>query len=208
MKTTLLIWLFLVTYTSSIFGSSLKELTGPIDPSPIKYLVFYGYDISYSKITDPKRSGVDLARYMLELVGELQVQVDERRLVKWSKATEVTLNHDALYAVNRQVKSPELFYPNYRGESKLTKDSIQKIISLYNISEKDGTGFVILFEFLSKERKSVSGYGCLFDIKSRRIINLMHHESYDSNGYNSFRDYWVPATKLVRTFCEQINGGQ
>lgn len=189
-------------------GLTFSSTLDSSNPRPVKSFIFYGYDISYSKVTDPRRSGVDLTRYMLELVGELQVQVTEKKLVKWADADKVTLNHEVLFEVNRQVKSADLFYPNFKGESKLTKDSIQKIIQNYKIADKDGTGFVILFEFLSKERKSVTGYGCLFDIKSRAIIKLMQHESFDSNGYNSFRDYWVPAEKLVRTFCGQINGSE
>jgi len=142
---------------------------------------------------------------MLELVGELQISVTEKKLTKWSGSNKVEMLQNELYEKNKNVKSADIFYPNYNGKSLLTKDSIQVIINNYKLSENVGTGFVIIFEFLSKEKKSVSGYGVFFDIKSRKITKLIEHESYDGNSYNSFRDFWVPAQKLVRDLLEKVN---
>lgn len=170
-------------------------------------IYFYGYDITRAKVTDPKRAGQELDRYMLELVGALNEGVTLKKMNRWMKPHEVKFRLNTLFESNRKVKTDNIFFPNYRGNRLLNRDSVEHIIKSYPIAEQSGTGFVIIFEFFSKERKSVSGHGCIFDIKSRKIIKYATAEFRDGNGYNRFTDYWVPATYLVETLCNEFKQG-
>ncbi|MBP9152084.1 MAG: hypothetical protein KBF73_07355 [Flavobacteriales bacterium] len=124
------------------------------------------------KITDPKRGGQDVARYMHELIAEVYSAANEKQLKKWLGTEKATLEVNATYASNRNVKSEDIFYPAYVPEGTLSKDSIQKLINRYESKNNSGLGFVVIFEYLSKERKSVSGYGCFFDLKTVVIVEV------------------------------------
>ena len=63
----------------------------------------------------------------------------------------------------------------------------------------------MIYEYLSKERKSVSAYGCLFDLETRKIKLLLHQEYEDGNNYRSLRDFWHPSVGVMRSFCSTIN---
>jgi|GEM_PF-1899756 len=165
---------------------------------------FYGFDISKTKVTDPKRGGQDLSNYMHQLVGEMALQIDEKRMAKWFKVENVTYKLSGTYYSNKGVKSEDIFYPTYMPKSSLNRDSIAEIIANYRIDETSGVGFVIIYEYFSRERKSVTGYGCFFDVKTREIISLLSTESKDGNSYRSFRDYWVPAAALVKRFADTV----
>jgi hypothetical protein len=164
-------------------------------------IIFYGCDISQSKITDPKRGGQDLARYMHELLAEVYAASSETKLKQWFELDDVIASVNATYPVNRNVATQDIFYPAFKPEGVINKDSIQKLIYNYDIKENSGIGYVVIFEYLSKERQSVSGYGCFFDVKTKSILLLLHNEFRDRNGYGSFKDYWVPAIGLVKGFA-------
>ncbi len=170
--------------------------------SSIEGFCFYGFDISKAKITDPKRGGQDLSNYMHQLVGEMALQIDANRMKKWFQLEDITHKLNGTYYVNRAVKSENLFYPNYMSDMSISRDTIAAMVKNYSIKESSGVGFVIIYEYFSRERQSVSGYGCFFDINTREIIILMRAEAKDGNSYRSFRDYWVPAAKLVRSFAD------
>ncbi|MCF8461730.1 MAG: hypothetical protein K9G46_13485 [Flavobacteriales bacterium] len=164
-------------------------------------IIFYGCDISQSKITDPKRGGQDLARYMHELLAEVYAASSETKLKKWFELDDVIASVNATYPINRNVATQDIYYPAFKSEGTIKKDSIQKLIYNYDIKENSGIGYVVIFEYLSKERKSVSGYGVFFDVKTKNILLLLHNEFRDRNSYGNFKDYWVPAIGLVKGFA-------
>ena len=200
----LIIYLLSVFVTTNIcFGQGpteqeLKQI------SSIDNFYFYGFDISKTKVTDPKRGGQDLSNYMHQLVGEMALVIDEKRMTKWFKVQNVTYKLNGTYHANKPVKSEDLFYPNYMPDMSINRDSVALMIGKYTIQEASGIGFVVIYEYFSRERKSVSGYGCFFDIKTREIISLMNVEAKDGNSYRSFRDYWVPAAKVVKEFADSF----
>jgi hypothetical protein len=170
--------------------------------SDAELIYFYGYDISKSKVTDPKRGGQPLAHYMHELVAEMTTYLSKKRLLKWFGFKDIGFKLNGTHDSNISVKSDELFYPEYMPDKSLTQDSIEQMIFRYKIEEKSGIGLVIIYEYFSRKRKSVSGYMCFFDIETREILVLLEDESKDGNSYRSFRDYWNPAARLVIGFTK------
>ena len=170
----------------------------------IEPMIFHGYDISLTKITDPKRTSQQVASYMLELVNNVSVEVTSKQLSKWLGVKRVIIEGNTTFEKNRKVKNEDILYPNYVVQDIINSDSLQKIINKLDIQEKRGTGVIVFFECLSKERKSVSGYVCFFNHYTGKIITVVEKEFKDNNGYGSFRDYWVPAIGLVRFGCEKF----
>ncbi|MDP6908512.1 MAG: hypothetical protein QF371_03350 [Flavobacteriales bacterium] len=167
-------------------------------------LLFYGYDTTKSKVTDPKRAGQPLASYMQGLVAEMVEQLEPKHLKKWLRVESIEYVLNPTYLNNLSNKDQLLFYPDYLPDKSINVDTVKSMIERYAIEEKEGTGFVVIYEYFSRDRKSVSGYGCVFDIESREIEILMHNEFRDSNSFRSFRDYWVPARYLVKTFTKAL----
>jgi hypothetical protein len=192
---------FLFHVLSASAQNTEANNTEQFNLSDVQKIHFYGYDATLSKITDPKRSGQNLAGYMLELVANTSTQVTEKKMSNWLGLNNVDFHLNTTYESNKILNSEKLFYPNYSNRQEITRDSLRKIIENYEISEKEGTGLVIMYEFLSKDRKSVSGYGCFFDIKTKQIVLLASIEAKDGNSYRSFRDFWVPAIELVKKSC-------
>ncbi len=168
-------------------------------------LTFYGYDISHAKVTDSKRIGQNLAGYLLELAVHNTEQIKDKSLKKWIGMENINYNFSPTYEVNIIPPSQGFYCPENVLSRALNTDSIKLMINNYNISEKEGLGFVVIYEYFSKNRKSVTGYGCLFDIKTREIRLLLHKEHKDGNSYNRFTDFWYPSIELMKSFCLTIN---
>ncbi len=73
----------------------------------------------------------------------------------------------------------------------ISKDSIQSYISKYNLSEKEGVGFVVIIECFDNANKKVSGYFTFFDISSKQILKIDYISSKDGNSYNRVSDWGV-----------------
>jgi hypothetical protein len=168
----------------------------------IDSFTFYGYDISKAKVRDPKRAGQPLADYMNELIGEMMAKLDEERMKKWFGIDLIDFDITPTYQANSSTKHEDLFYPNYLPNVELTREDITEMVKSYQISVSSGIGFVVIYENFSRERKSVSGYGCFFDVRTREPLTIIHYEAKDGNSYRSFRDYWTPAFALVKEFAD------
>lgn len=190
---------FVTTIVLVVFVGSAYGQTSIVEP-----VTFHGCDISLTKITDPKRMSQPVSMFMHELISHVTSEMTSERLAKWLKVYHVNLNVNTTYERNKKIKSEDILYPSYTNDGLIETDSLQRIIDIMKIDEQSGTGIIVFYEYLSKERKSVSGYVVFFDHNSRKIISVITHEYYDRNGYGNFRDYWVPAKGLIRFGCEKF----
>lgn len=167
-------------------------------------LYFFGYDISHAKITDPKRSKQRLSSYLIELVDYLKDRLEESGLERWIGVKKAFIDYSPTLELNLKPTDEQFYNPSYT-KNKLTTDSIQRIIEEYEIEVDNGIGYVVIYEYFSKERMSVTGYACLFDIETREIMLLLQQEYKDRQGYRSFEDYWATAGLLRKSFCTTLN---
>ena len=66
---------------------------------------------------------------------------------------------------------------------------VEKILSGYNLSEKDGIGLVFLVKCLDKTKKIVSLYPTFFDISTKQILWTFEVDGYGlSKGLDK---YWI-----------------
>ncbi len=168
----------------------------------VEPITFHGCDISLTKITDPKRSAQPVAFYMQELVTTVNAGMTSERLSKWLGVEDVLIEESTFIERNQKVKNEDILFLYNTNRKSIDSDSLQKIINGLDLHKHTGTGIIVFYEYLSKERKSVSGYVCFFNHATLEIITVVEKEYTDDNGYGSFRDYWVPARGVIRYACE------
>jgi len=157
-----------------------------------KELIFYGYDYTHFKLSDPKRIGQNIKNFVFVWIDFCNEPVG-RKLSKWFLKDKITINQTPTIEINMKLNNDEL---GAMSRSFLSKDSIQDYINKYKIQEKEGIGFVIIFECFDIQTKTVSAYYTFFDIASKKVLLSDYFISRDGNRYNYVRD-WANAVIIA-----------
>ncbi len=190
MKKLFLTLLAVVAFFTLSFSQS-EKLTDTVFYSG--EMVFYGYDYSHFQLVDGKRMTQDIKKFIFGWNDFLDVKLNKRVLASLFRKDRVTINQEPTDEKNRPLRSSELVST---ARTIISKDSIQSYLSNYNFREKDGLGFVVIFENFEKESKSISGYFVFFDIATKKVIKADYFNSFDRNGYNRVND-WAIATVIA-----------
>lgn len=158
-------------------------------------VIFYGYDMSESRLADAKRVGQNIKKYFFLLTESLLQEFPDWRLQRWLEKDTVVFSLDAVMAQNKRIDNDEIVSV-IRHE--IHKDSIDGMVKRYPITEKEGIGYVIIMECFNNEEKRVSAYGVFFDIASRKILRKDYLNHKDPNSYNRLSDWTHTSIETVR----------
>lgn len=164
-----------------------------------KKIIFYGFDFTDFQLADAKRIGQDLKKYVFTLTGFLVEHLPEKKLKKWINKDTVTYNLNPTMLVNKKINNDDIATA---VKHTISKDSIQSFINKYSISEKEGIGYVIIFECFDNSAKRVSAYSVFFDISTKNILTVDYVSDRDSNSFNRLSDWNAAAFVLVKKLTE------
>lgn len=179
------------------FGQTVYSSENDVFSS--KNIIFYGFDFTDFQLSDPKRMGQDLKKYVLSLTGFLIDRLPEKKLQAWLNKDIIIYNLNPTLQLNKKVNNEDIASP---VKHTISKDSIQTFIDKYAASEKEGIGYVIIFECFDNASKRVSAYSVFFDVSTRKILVLDYITVHDHNSFNKLLDWNAPAISAVKRLTE------
>jgi hypothetical protein len=196
MKKPSLIIVSLLIYLNT-FGQT--EYSSENDVFSSKNIIFYGFDFTGFQLSDPKRMGQDLKKYVLSLTGFLIERLPEKKLQVWLNKDIIIYNLNPTLLLNKKINNEDIASP---VKHNIAKDSIQTFIDKYAIIDKEGIGYVIIYECFDNASKRVSAYSVFFDISTRKILVLEHVIVHDHNSFNKLLDWNAPAFSAIKRLTE------
>jgi len=191
------ILLVIVSFCSlNSFGQ--KTYTSENDVFESKEIVFYGYDFSHFRLADVKRLYAETKKYIPAWIGFLNEHATESTLQKTFRKEIVKFNFDYTTSLIKPLIEDSLVTVTKHS---ISPDSIQSIISSYQIKENEGIGFVVIVECFEKERKTSTAYFTFFDIASKKVIMSDYFGANDADGYG-LTNYW--GVGLNATFAKYV----
>jgi len=151
-----------------------------------KPIVFYGYDFSHVRLIDKKMKGKNMNGFIFKTNKYLIKKVTAGKFARLIEIDTVIFNLDIVSNINNSVVDSTILS---KKRSNLTPDSLQLFIHRYNITEKEGTGCVVIFESFVKQTGITSAYILLFNIESQQILYVEHINSQVNSNYNGVRDW-------------------
>ncbi len=178
----------IICISTVCFGQTVEKSQQDIFDA--KYITFYGYDFTAFQFSDNKRLGQDLKSYILSLIGFYNEHLPEKKLQKWMKKDSIFYNFNPTLQLNKKILNEDIASPIKHS---IDKVSLQPMIDKYSISQKDGIGFVIIFECFDNASKRVSGYSVFFNTSTKKIIAFDYASNHGNNSFNRLSD-WNPVS--------------
>lgn len=132
-------------------------------------MVFYGYDLTYLRLTNPKKMGQSMQiiqQYFNDWNNEFNKEVGYKDLSKWMGKKSMIMGTPVFNNYYKRDFSNFVEYGNFC----LSFVDLQNIVSSYVLSESQGIGMVINLVNFNKDREFSMGYVTFFDIGSRDIL--------------------------------------
>jgi len=132
-------------------------------------LVFYGYDLTYLKLSNPKKMGQSMQliqQYFNEWNNEFNKEVGYDNLSKWMGKRSMIMGTPVFSNYYKRDFNNFVEYGNYC----ITFANLQKIVESYVLNESQGIGMVINLVNFNKDREYSMAYITFFDIGSREIL--------------------------------------
>jgi hypothetical protein len=195
-KTTLLL---LIGSFLMINVYSQNTYTTVKDVYTIKTLTFYGYDFSNLRIADETRIGQPLKKQFIPFSLFLEDKFPRNKMKAIFRKDTLNFNLMPTGLVNEQTNNNRI--ASYLPE-KISVGALSTMISTYQLSEKEGIGYTIIFECFDRKAKTVSAYMVFFDIATKNVLYSTHTVSFDQNGYNYMGDWKVACLFAVRKLLD------
>ncbi len=197
-KTALILITNICIYLSA---NSQTTYTKESDVYNCNKIIFYGYDFSDFQLSDAKRMGQDIRKFILYLDAEFFPEhLPEKKLQKWLEKDYIIYNFNPTIQFNKKITNDGI---SSAFIHKISKDTLQSFINRYSITEKEGIGYVIIYECFDKETKSASAYSVFFDIATKKILLTDYVSKYDNNGFNRIRDWEPLSFKVIYLLSEK-----
>ena len=193
--------LFLYILSVSSFGQISP--TSDKDVYNAKEFIFYGYDFTHFKLSDPKRIGQNIKNFVFVWIDFCNKPVNEKDLKKWFQKDKITIDQTHTLEINMKLNNDEL---GTFSRFTFPKDSIQSYVNNYDIQEKEGIGFVIIYECFNKELKTISACYTFFDIATKQVLLSDYFISRDRNGYNYVRDWSNAMIIALKKYAKEYRG--
>lgn len=132
-------------------------------------LVYYGYDLTYTRLTNPRKVGQSMSLIQdnfNDWNNTLSQDVGFVQLKKWMDKPYMLLGTPIFQNYYKRDFNNFVEYGNYC----ISFDDLQKIINSYIINETTGIGMVINVVNFNKEREFSMQWVTFFDIPTREII--------------------------------------
>jgi len=106
-----------------------------------------------------------------------------------SNAIEITAD------ANAKMNKKEIFSETISDFQLLSENAVQDMIKKYNFKGKEGIGFLLVAEGMSKGREEASYWVTFVDMKSKKV--LLCKRMLGKAGGFGFRNYWAATVKNV-----------
>lgn len=153
----------------------------------INSVQFYGVDFSHVKVYEAKESSEQF-KIAFQDINNLFISESKKYNVAKALNREVAGIHvdnakDRAYKINTK----DLFTTN--ADYRLDENTIKEIVKSLDISEKEGTGVIIIAEILNKLQNRGYYRVVFFDIKTRNIIDSWNADG-KARGFG-LRNFWA-----------------
>ncbi len=185
---------FFVCFALFLKAQTLNEVLNNTE-TPIFY---YGIDFTKAKlIGDPNANPRDIVERQFAGINALLVNESKK--------------YDIAGAFRRKELSSDLSFTDKRNEkadpdkltssssddyNHLTEKDIAALIKGFNGGSKSGVGLLFVVDAMSKNKKAISVWVTLFDIKSKKVLLADRVEGDVGMGF-SFRNYWATGFKKL-----------
>lgn len=162
--------------------------TSKKDISAAKEIIFFGYDYSHFKLTEPKRylEG-EIKKNIPFWIDYLYTKEDETFLKRKMNKDKIIFDLKYTTDVYHSLSDNNLVSLNNHT---IEIDSIQSIINNYRAVEKEGIGLTIIVECFNKEKVSTSAYFTFFDISTKKVLMTTHYTTYNHASGLGLSTYW------------------
>ena len=148
---------------AKIFGSKANEVFYRQD------LVFYGYDMTYVRLTNPRKMGESMQlvqKYFNDWNNEFNKNVSYNNFKKWMNKPYMLLGTPVFPNYYKRDFNKFVDYNNYC----ISFEDLQKVVDSYVIKETSGIGMVINLVDFNKGREYSMQWVTFFDIETREIM--------------------------------------
>lgn len=108
---------------------------------------------------------------------------------------ELDKNIDAVSKANEKTNKKELFSENISDYQSLDEETIKSMLKKYDFSGKDGLGFLLVAEGMSKGREEASYWATFVDMRTKKVL-FTKRITGKALGFG-FRNYWAGSMKNV-----------
>lgn len=108
---------------------------------------------------------------------------------------ELDKNIDAVSKANEKTNKKELFSENISDYQTLDEETIKSMLKKYDFSGKDGLGFLLIAEGMSKGREEASYWATFVDMRTKKVL-FTKRITGKAVGFG-FRNYWAGSMKNV-----------
>lgn len=132
-------------------------------------LVFYGYDLTYLKLSNPKKMGQSMQliqQYFNDWNNVLNKDIGYNNLSKWMGKRSMIMGTPVFNNYYKRDFNNFVEYGNYC----ISFEDLQKIINSYDLNENQGIGMVINLVNFNKGREFSMVWVTFFDIATRDIL--------------------------------------
>lgn len=132
-------------------------------------IVFYGYDLTYVRLTNPDKVGRDMMLiqdYFNDWYKVMNDKVGISQLKKWMDKPYMLVGTPVYQNYYKRDFNKFVEYGNFC----ISFDDLQKIVNSYVLNETQGIGMVINLVNFNKEREYSMQWVTFFDISTREII--------------------------------------
>jgi|GEM_PF-683527 len=132
-------------------------------------IVFYGYDLTYLKLSNPKKLGKSMSlvqEYFNEWNNVFNDKVGISQLKKWMDKPYMLVGTPVFHNYYKRDFNKFVDYGNYC----ISSEDLQKIVNSYVLNETKGIGMVINLVNFNKEREYSMQWVTFFDIETREIV--------------------------------------
>lgn len=183
-----------------LFISMLTGIFAPSAAQSSDKLVWFGIDFTASKFVLVQENPQEIVnRYLPAINYVILTEPQKYDLRSFFNASEVQNNIDPVLKLNSEIDPSTLVSTN---EQKLEMEKVNEMIRKYNAGNFEGTGLVFIAENLNKATGIGSYYVCLFNIRSREVIEAKRMQA--PVGGIGFRNYWVSSVyKIMKKWALQ-----
>jgi hypothetical protein len=97
---------------------------------------------------------------------------------------ELDKNIDAVSKANEKTNKKELFSENISDYQSLDEETIKSMLKKYDFSGKDGLGFLLVAEGMSKGREEASYWATFVDMRTKKVLftkRIKHEKCFQNH---------------------------
>lgn len=109
--------------------------------------------------------------------------------------SEIINDISAITTVNNKTDKKDIFTEDISSYQSLNESAVARMVKKYNLKDKNGIGFLLIAEGMSKGKNEASYWVTFIDMHSKEVI-LTKRMTGKASGFG-FRNYWAGSIKSV-----------